>query len=159
VSLTAIPALYDTRNAAAKSVVRISLLNQRAQKRSFDAFFLCPSFMVGCVEAFSNAAFLFGAKANSAQSASILISLIGGSSLANKERAIMPSTISRRPVPSNSIPNQIDSILTELVALSEGIAYLDPKETPDGVLSALAFIQLNKLEALESLIDSLGVRA
>lgn len=75
------------------------------------------------------------------------------------QEAIMPTTISRRPIPSNSIPNQIDSILTDLVALSEGIAYLDPKETPDGVLSALAFIQLNKLETLESLIDSLGVRA
>jgi len=159
VNLTKNNVMSDTVDATAKSVVRISLLNQRAQKRSFDAFFLCPSFMVGCVEAFSNAAFLFGAKANSAQSASILISLIGGSSQANKERAIMPSTISPRPVASNSISDQIQDHISDLLALSEAVAFLDPKETPDGTISALASIQLRKLGTLGSLIDSLGVRA
>ena len=162
-SLTATPALYDTTDATAKSVAGIGVPNKyRAQKTLYKiGVFFCGRVtpLWWAVRTSSEGRFCVAVTPIRTACHPIEIGVSGWQEILPTQRPVMANTISRRPVASNSIPNQIDSILTELVALSEGIAYLDPKETPDGVLSALAFIQLNKLEALESLIDSLGVRA
>lgn len=79
-----LPKEINCRNVAgatAKSVAGISLLTLRAQGRSFEALFLCPlDFMADTMGALRRAVSRSG-KANPVVSATLLISLIGGSSL------------------------------------------------------------------------------
>ncbi|MBL4761429.1 MAG: hypothetical protein JKY93_01865 [Gammaproteobacteria bacterium] len=161
--LTATPALYDTGGATAKSVVGIATPKLQGDPKTPN--FLCvffygrvPSVMVGSTGQLRLDRFLGAVVATCASGHpnEIATSFLWLTPL-SKERAIMPQTISPRPVASNSISCQIQTHIGDLLALSEAIAYLDPRETPDGTISSLAFIQLNKLETLENLINDLGV--
>lgn len=78
-------------SATANPVVRISLLKCTSAQALNRAFFYGSSFLVDCVGASDDAPILVLGKANPAQSATLLISLNGGSSQTLYEDFTMPN--------------------------------------------------------------------
>ena len=164
-NLTATPALYDTVSATAKSVA--GRRNPKITEVINTPLFVCVFF---CGQVSPVMVGLFGQPSGwpspvcgiptpsmarhpfECRNSCVAV-------IPTTQEAIMPTTIFPGPVASNSISDQIQDHISDLLALSEAVVFLDPKETPDGTISALASIQLRKLGTLGGLIDSLGVKA
>ena len=150
-NLTIPNTISNTWGVTAKSVARISLLNETSAQALNRSVFFTPIVYGGLCGSASARRLSFRGKANSAQSATLLISLIGGSSQTRNESTTMSN--------NSNIEFQLETLLHEIKTLSLALCCLTTENAPLSVISSLASIQHDKLIVLDSVLECLGVDA